>query len=321
MVTTSTARPNLCATAQPTVSCKPVARRHQAPKRAPKWVHLTTGALSRLSPGLASRLFAYLFTRPQRQKLPRRERDWLLLSTATPMKLASGALVPLYEWRGGRPLLGVRDAAPLPTVLLVHGFGGRAGQMGGFAAPLVAAGYRVVAFDAPAHGATAGSRSSLPEMLEVTQQVAARLGPLAGVVAHSNGAAAVIAALTRGMQADRVALLAPMPDLESFIQRLASQLGFSTSVARRAQQRVEARYGLPFLALKATNLVRQLRLPTLILHDSADRIIPLHEVEDLAQDWAAARLQVSDGLGHNRLLRDAAVIAAVVAHFGPPTSR
>ncbi|GAA6195768.1 alpha/beta hydrolase [Pseudophaeobacter arcticus] len=317
MVTTSTARPKVSATAQPAAAAKPKPRQ----ARAPKWFHRTTGALSRVSPGLASAVFAYLFTRPQRQKLPRRERDWLLQATATPLKLTDGTQVPLYEWRDARPLAGVRDEAPLPTVLLVHGFGGRAGQMGGFAAPLVAAGYRVIAFDAPAHGAAAGSRSSLPEMLEVTQQVAARLGPLAGVVAHSNGAAAVIAALTRGMQADRVALLAPMPDLESFIQRLASQLGFSASVAKRAQSRVEARYGLPFSALKAATLTPQLTLPTLILHDSGDRIIPLQEVEDLAQVWKAARLEVSDGLGHNRLLRDAAVIASVVAHLGVATPR
>jgi len=158
-------------------------------------------------------------------------------------------------------------------------------------------------------------------MLEVTQDIAARLGPLAGVVAHSNGAAAVIAALAGGMQADRVALLAPMPDLESFILRLAATLGFSAKVAKRAQKRVEARYGVPFSALKAQNLTGSLSQPVLILQDSKDRTVPLAEVEELARNWPTADLQISTGLGHNRLLRDAASIDRVVAHMGDPTQR
>jgi pimeloyl-ACP methyl ester carboxylesterase len=256
-----------------------------------------------------------------RQKLPRHERNWLLQASASPIRLSTGDEVPLYEWRGVKPMLPSRDEAPLPTVLLVHGFGGRAGQMGGFAAPLVQAGYRVLTFDAPAHGGAAGSRSSLPEMTEVTLEVSARLGPLAGVVAHSNGAAAVIAALTQGMRAERLALLAPMPDLEAYIQRLARQLGFSPTVAARAQRRVEARYDLPFSALKASRLIPNLKQPTLILHDKKDRVIPLAEAEELAQVWPSARLELSDGLGHNRLLRDEEVIARVIAHFGSATQR
>lgn len=299
-------------------------RRRRSP--LPNWLPLATRTLSSLSPALAARLFAFFFTRPRRQKLPGHERDWLLQAAAQPMRLVSGELssgeeVQLYEWRGTPCLSGVRDEAPLATVLLVHGFGGRAGQMGGFAAPLVAAGYRVVAFDAPAHGAAAGARSSLPEMIEVTKEVAARFGSLAGVVAHSNGAAAVIAALTQGLEAEKVALLAPMPDLESFLQRLARQLGFSQRVAQMAQKRIEARYGLPFAALKAASLARQLSQPTLILQDSDDRTVPLAEVEELAQNWPGAQLQVSSGLGHTRLLRDSAAIASVVAHFGAPRLR
>jgi hypothetical protein len=39
-----------------------------------------------------------------------------------------------------------------PVVYLQHGWGGHRQQLGALVAPLVAAGYRVVAFDAPSHG-------------------------------------------------------------------------------------------------------------------------------------------------------------------------
>lgn len=302
-------------------STSPRQKPRQAKRSGRGLIPVVARGLSALSPAIAARMFAYLFTRPLRQKLPRHERHWLCQSGGRPFRLKSGALVPLYEWRANQPMAGVRDEAPIPTVLLVHGFGGRAGQMGAFAAPFVAAGYRVVGFDAPAHGGAAGSRSSLPDMLQVTKEVAAELGPLAGVVAHSNGAAAVIAALTQGLRARRVALLAPMPDLESYIRRLAGQIGFSSQVAARAQTRVERRYGVPFSAFKASSLAAQIAQPTLILHDSADKVVPLSEVEELASAWQGATLEVSAGLGHVRVLRDPGTIAAVVAHIDQPTLR
>ena len=39
-----------------------------------------------------------------------------------------------------------------PAVLLMHGWGGARAQMTGFVDPLLFAGYRVVAYDQPAHG-------------------------------------------------------------------------------------------------------------------------------------------------------------------------
>src|ERR1051326_2880782 len=39
-----------------------------------------------------------------------------------------------------------------PTVYLVHGWGGTGAQLDAFVEPLIAAGHRVVSFDAPGHG-------------------------------------------------------------------------------------------------------------------------------------------------------------------------
>lgn len=293
-------------------------------RRAPtalKPMPMFAKALSRVAPDVAADLFAFLFTRPPRPRLPLRERECLLQAFARPLVLSSGQQVPLYEWRAKPYLPGVRDAAPQSTVLLVHGFGGRAGQLGGFAAPLVAAGHRVLSYDAPAHGAAEGNRSSLPEMMDALLQVAAQIGPLDGIVAHSNGASAVIAASARGLKAKRLALLAPMPDLDAYLHRLARKLGFSTQVALKAQNRIEARYGLSFDELQAINLISEISQPTLILQDRQDSVVPLQEVEKLAQCWASAELRLSDGLGHNRILRDPASIDKVVAYLGQETQR
>lgn len=262
---------------------------------------------STLAPGLTALALADLFTRTRRSEMPEYERDWLRAAGATRLRLADGAVVPLYEWRATPRGFGVIDEAPLPTVLLVHGMSGRGTQLAGFAAPLVAAGLRVLAFDAPGHGAAEGRRSSLPDLARVVQQVGAAVGPLAGIVAHSNGAAATTVALDRGLKADRVVLLAPPEDLRAYMAGLAAQLGIGAAVVSAVQARLERRYGMAFEDLRGSTLARRRVQPALILHDRDDAVVGVADGRRLAANWPGARLQLTEGLGHNRILRDAEV--------------
>ena len=50
-----------------------------------------------------------------------------------------------------------------PTILLVHGWEGRALDFSEFIDPLVEAGYHVVAFDGPAHGESSGKQTHAPQ--------------------------------------------------------------------------------------------------------------------------------------------------------------
>ena len=61
----------------------------------------------------------------------------------------------IMTWRWG--------ARQAPAVLLAHGWGGHAAQMRAFAFPLLAAGYRVITYDQPAHGVSEGKLTGLPD--------------------------------------------------------------------------------------------------------------------------------------------------------------
>src|SRR5215510_6811515 len=91
-----------------------------------------------------------------------------------------GRHISMWRW-------GSRNA---PAVLLVHGWGGNAAQMRPFVFPLLSAGYRVIAFDQPAHGVSEGKLTGLPDFAEVFSEVAAHHGGIQGVIAHSLGGAA-----------------------------------------------------------------------------------------------------------------------------------
>lgn len=86
----------------------------------------------------------------------------------------------------------------------MHGWGGRAEQLGAFVAPLVSRGFRAITVDGPGHGASAGRRSSGVEIARGLADVVAQLGPARGVIAHSLGAAAVTFAVREGLRVERV---------------------------------------------------------------------------------------------------------------------
>jgi len=56
-----------------------------------------------------------------------------------------------------------------------------------------------------------------------------------------------------------------------------------------------------------------LNMRTLIVHDCRDKEVPISEAETLANEMSLARLHISDGLGHRRLLADLDTVNQVVS--------
>src|ERR671919_499626 len=74
-----------------------------------------------------------------------------------------------------------------PVVLLMHGWGGARAQMTGFVDPLLFAGYRVVAYDQPAHGESDGKMTNLLEIAPTMDLIVEHEGNFDAIIAHSFG--------------------------------------------------------------------------------------------------------------------------------------
>lgn len=283
-------------------------RGKRAGKPSPPLLRLVRGVArgtSAVAPALAAIWLEQVFLTPRRYKIRERERAWMEEAAVGRIAFDAARSMPVYSWGEG------------PVVLLVHGFAGRASQMGRFVAPLVAQGYRVVSFDAPAHGAADGRQSSIPEAAQAVERMAAFLGPLAAVIAHSAGAAACTVALSRGMDCGRVVLIAPNENLIGFQRRVARHLGMTEQVAALTRARIEARYGMGFEALRGAPLAAGLSIPALIVHDREDEMVFFEDGARIARAWPGAELMETRGLGHARILSDDAVVARAVRFIGP----
>lgn len=201
-----------------------------------------------------------------------------------------------------------------PTVILVHGWNGRAQQMEHFIAPLQQHGFAVLAFDHVAHGASPGSRASLPVMIRTFEQILAETPQPIGVIAHSLGAAAVASALVSSRrELQGAVLIAPPSDPRPYLSMLARMLGAPAHLMPAIQQSAERLAGVEFKRLVADPwLIRRIRTPLMIVHDVDDSEVPISN--GYAFTLAArTRVLATDGLGHKRILRDLHVIDEAVA--------
>jgi pimeloyl-ACP methyl ester carboxylesterase len=262
-----------------------------------------------VSEDLGASLAERLFTSPRRHTRPERERNVLATARATTIDItlrsprAHGTRIPIASWRWGHG----------PVVLLVHGWEGRGSQLGAFVEPLVSAGLSVVAFDAPGHGNSPQNRLYLPDIADTVADIAAAVGPLHGLIAHSFGAAGVLLAGERnGLRAPRNVMIAPNVIIDDSVSRFAQAFGLDDSERLLLEQRLGDHTGLApsSLTLSALTSGRDERL--LVIHDRDDREVTVEHGERLTSLWPAADLILTTGLGHRRILRDDAVIAATV---------
>lgn len=214
----------------------------------------------------------------------------------------------------GHRLVGYRwgDPAAQPYVLFSHGWASSGARIAAWVPALREAGLAVVAFDQIAHGASPGTRATLPVFTDALVSVGQRFGPAHAVIGHSLGGAAAMLALARGLQAERAILVAPAADPVAAAHRFARAVGLGRVLCERMMRGFQSRLGIAFDEQQAQRNVPVIGRPALIVHDLADPVVPWEEGERYARHWPRSRLLSTQGLGHSRVLSEPAVIDAAL---------
>ncbi|MDP2311064.1 MAG: alpha/beta fold hydrolase [Pseudomonadota bacterium] len=284
--------------------------RSRAPT-APWYVRAGFATLGTLAPPLATAWAERLFLTAPRPPAPSRELAALATAHVGSVvvhgqRLATWTWVPIRHPEG-----------PRATVLLVHGWGGRGGQLAGFVPGLLAAGYSVVTYDAPGHGLSEGRTSSLVEVARAVRGVAAALpSPVHAVIAHSMGGAATAFALVEGLHLARAVFVAPPTAVSEWARTFSEVLGLGADVRAELQRRIEGRLQVPWADLDLAVVAPRMRTPLLVIHDIDDREVAYTSSERMVEAWPGATLHTTEKLGHKRILDDAEVIARAVAFVG-----
>jgi len=258
--------------------------------------------LSTFSPDFANRLAVQLFLSPIRYpRTPEEEQFW---QTGAGEKFLSGCR--------GR-VFGDGDK----TVWVVHGWESRGSKFKVFIEALVKAGFRVVAWDAPAHGDSKGQRTNMVRCAQELKMDVERFmpgQPLHALVGHSFGAGVAGYACRLDLNVHRLVLISAPCSVRPVFVRFWQAIGLPESLKPNFIAAVEKETGVTISQISLENYIDKLPQKIQIIHDKSDKEIPFSEAEILKNKSPAAVLVGTEKLGHRRIL-DSQIVASLLVKF------
>jgi pimeloyl-ACP methyl ester carboxylesterase len=212
-----------------------------------------------------------------------------------------------------------KDAKPtpqsMPTALLVHGWGGQAGQMLPIAKALIAQGIAPIILETPAHGRNAGATTAIPQFARAVEFAVAKLASEGitthALVGHSAGATACAFAATRITEANapsfKLVMIAAPERPQQYTEWFAQIFGLSESTRAAMQMRIEAHHRVQFHQFDFAELAPKITAATLVVHDANDPLHASAAARVFAGEVKRGEFLETTGLGHTKILRDRGV--------------
>ncbi len=257
---------------------------------------------------VTARLALLLFLTPGKRSMTAPELA-LIAQAQRETVVCRGRRVVTYRWGHGPR-----------RVLLCHAWGGNGTTLGEFVPPLLARSYSVIAFDAPAHGASPGRISDMVEYVSTIGMLCEKYGPFDAAIGHSFGAGNLLwAHRDYGLRADKIVLIGCFIHGVWIIEAFGEALGLPPRVVKGMQESLESKYPgeLVWERLSMADMLKSVSAPLLVVHDHDDRAILFAQALQLREaSRGPVELFATSGLGHRRVLRDRHVVRKVVEFIG-----
>lgn len=268
-----------------------------------RMIQIGFSTVGRVFPSKAAKIAYNLFTTP-RIRAKHKKSDQILESAKLFEFIYGKHILKGYEWGNGDKI-----------ILLVHGWESRGTAMRSFVPNLVAAGFKVVTFDGPAHGNSAGKRTNLPHFSGAVRAIINYLGGVYGIVTHSFGGASTVFSLANidnSISIEKLVLIGVPASMENLSNDFMSMIKAPTSVAKRFERILEGKVGMSLANAHLSHAFEKINVgETLVIHDRHDQVVPYSEATIVANTWKDTSLLVTENLGHFRLLKNPELIGKV----------
>ncbi len=266
-------------------------------------------SLGKPFPGLTARMFLSMYSTPPKRKL--HDAHHALRDTARVEKASFSRYafdkrpltLSLYSW-----------GQPGEKVLLLHGWGGSPFDFKHMIAALVTAGYEVVAFDAPAHGASEGKKTNLMQWMHILEQLLQRTGPVHAVIGHSlGGLSAALTLVHTQASVPRLAMISAAVSAPVFFNETFQLFRIPQKVMPRVQQLIIKRLKSDLQQLDLFRHINQIRADRiLVAYDENDHLVKKEQISSFLQQYPAIQSLKIRGEGHFRIMKNESVINRVL---------
>ena len=274
----------------------------------PKWMVIGFKTLERLSPYVAMRIAAHIFSKPIKFRTSRHEKQQSLRCTNTLHHVTKiGENIMVYEWGNA----GKR-------ILINHGWSSRGTQMYQVAEQLHAAGFHVISYDAPAHGGSSGSKTNMLQILEVTKYLKQHYGGFYGIIGHSLGGGVSFQYTKQSSEVKKLVTIASIDKLSTIFENYTAIIGLRKKTCVRMTVYFERKYKVKISDYDSYLAAQQITTPTLVIHDEYDYDVNIEAANNIIKHHKNATLMVTQGLGHSKILSDPKVIDAITSFITTP---
>ena len=192
--------------------------------------------------------------------------------------------------------------------LILHGFGSAAHKFEEYAQLLVAAGYEVLAFDAPAHGDSEGETTNAMEYWSMIKAVCEKYGPIQSFIAHSFGGISLSLALEEiPHDADtRVVLIAPATETTSAVEGAFDMLKiYKPAIREEVHKIIFELSGRNTEWFSIRRAMTNIKASVLWIHDEDDDITPWADAKKVQEDkHPNIEFVLTKQLGHRKIYHD-----------------
>ncbi|MFT3980534.1 MAG: alpha/beta hydrolase [Ferruginibacter sp.] len=202
------------------------------------------------------------------------------------------------------------------TLLILHGFSSSYHKFDHLAAAFVEKDYRVLAFDAPAHGVSDGKMVNALDYSNMIKEIMRLFGPVDFFIAHSFGGLALSLALEAVPHnaSVKVVLIAPATETTTAMTDALKFLQVSNPRTKEAlAQHIVTISGNGPEWFSIRRAIRNIQAKVLWIHDEEDFITPVSDVLKVQEDHPPhVEFYFTQGLGHQKIYRDAEVKEKII---------
>ncbi|MFK7809936.1 MAG: alpha/beta fold hydrolase [Saprospiraceae bacterium] len=273
-----------------------------------KLIRFAFSTFGPLFPKAAAKQAIKLFSTPRR-RAKHKVSDRIMEEARVFEFMFKGKILKGYEWGSGTK-----------NILLVHGWESRGTALRSFVPTLLAKGYKVVTFDAPAHGNSGGKQTNLLEFAGAIKAIINQIGGVEGIIAHSFGGASTVYALSQLQQTRRLKRLVLIASpsrmigaMEDFLKLIRAPKTMEDEFYKIVKSLLE----IPIEDIDIAKLYDEVDVEkTMLIHDKGDRIVPFSSSERVAAGWKDIRFVVTEGYGHFEMVKDPKVVEMVGGFVG-----
>jgi pimeloyl-ACP methyl ester carboxylesterase len=214
--------------------------------------------------------------------------------------------VKLYDWGNSGDRI----------VLLAHGWESRGTALRMYVNPLLAQGFRVIAFDSLGHGDSEGERNNLSTNAKLMAEIVRHYGGIYGCIGHSFGCSSLTYMLQHvdnQLVVERVVFLAVPHGIKKIVDNYFVFLKVPKRVQHVFYKTIENINSRPIEELDVATAHASVNVGKLLLvHDRFDDVTSLDAAEQVVERWENSHLLITEGYGHFRLAKNRDVISRIV---------